>query len=452
MENRQPRYFANTLPDYVESAREEGEGEKGEGEGERGEPEGGKAPAKRDPSMTDMPRGGGGGEGIRFPSSQDFMQSGATLKDDIVHRTWTAVDRTVRDPFMYTGTLGTALLCLKSYQVTGNENDLKTCLDIVDASAAASLRAKLVVTFLCGHSGIYAVGAVAAHYSKDQRRFNRYINLFNEVASERALAAGPEDGGMGMPYELLYGRAGFLWSALYINRHCGDGTIPLSTTGAVIEAIISGGRAGAANTGWPLMYQWHGTRYWGAAHGLAGIMQVLMHFPLSPSAEEDVKATLRLMIRNRFPSGNYPSSEGKSRDLLVHWCHGAPGVAVTMVTAASKYGPQGEGAEFLQAAVEAADVVWERGLLRRAGLCHGVSGNAYVFLSLFRATGEKRHLHRAQAFATFLRDRGQELIRTGKMHGGDRPYSLYEGVAGFSYLWLDLCQPENSRFPGYELF
>jgi len=28
----------------------------------------------------------------------------------------------------------------------------------------------------------------------------------------------------------------------------------------------------------------------------------------------------------KFPSGNYPSSVGSgSGDLLVHWCHGAPG-------------------------------------------------------------------------------------------------------------------------------
>lgn len=40
------------------------------------------------------------------------------------------------------------------------------------------------------------------------------------------------------------------------------------------------------------------------------------------------------MIRNRFPSGNYPSSEGSESDRLVHWCHGAPGVALTLAKAA----------------------------------------------------------------------------------------------------------------------
>lgn len=84
----------------------------------------------------------------------------------------------------------------------------------------------------------------------------------------------------------------------------------------------------------PLMYEWHGTKYWGAAHGLAGIMHVLMDMDLKPDDKEDIKGTLRYMIQNRFPSGNYPSSEGSSNDRLVHWCHGAPGVSLTLTKAA----------------------------------------------------------------------------------------------------------------------
>lgn len=41
------------------------------------------------------------------------------------------------------------------------------------------------------------------------------------------------------------------------------------------------------------------------------------------------------MIKNRFPGGNYPASEeDRKRDVLVHWCHGAPGIALTLVKAA----------------------------------------------------------------------------------------------------------------------
>lgn len=83
------------------------------------------------------------------------------------------------------------------------------------------------------------------------------------------------------------------------------------------------------------MYEWYGERYWGAAHGLAGIMNVLLECQLASDEREDVKGTLRYMIQNRHPSGNYPvSEEDKKRDVLVHWCHGAPGVALTLARAA----------------------------------------------------------------------------------------------------------------------
>lgn len=155
------------------------------------------------------------------------------------------------------------------------------------------------------------------------------------MAQERALPVGPEEGGFGMSYDLLYGRAGFLWAALFINNHLGEQTLPNDLIMPVVNAVLAGGRAGASdNTTCPLMYRWHGTRYLGAAHGLAGILQVLLHFPLSEDDSEDVKRTLRYLRSNRFPqSGNYPSCEGNPRDKLVQWSHGATGVAITLCKA-----------------------------------------------------------------------------------------------------------------------
>ncbi|KAI9185501.1 hypothetical protein LWI28_007952 [Acer negundo] len=116
------------------------------------------------------------------------------------------------------------------------------------------------------------------------------------------------------------------------------------------------------------MYEWHGKKYWGAAYGLAGIMHVL-DMELKPDEVEDVKGTLRYMIKNHFPGGNYSSSEGSESDRLVHWCHGAPGITLTLVKAARVFGDE----EFLQVAVDAGEVVWKRGLLKRVGICHGIS-------------------------------------------------------------------------------
>lgn len=95
--------------------------------------------------------------------------------------------------------------------------------------------------------------------------------------------------------------------------------------------------------------------------------------------------------------------------------------------------------------------MWSRGLLKRVGICHGISGNTYVFHSLYRLTGNTKYLYRAKAFTCFLHDRALRLISEGKMHGGDRPFSMFEGIGGMAFLFMDVADPSKARFPGYEL-
>ncbi|KAK1348052.1 hypothetical protein POM88_055001 [Heracleum sosnowskyi] len=189
--------------------------------------------------------------------------------------------------------------------------------------------------------------------------------LVNYRAEDSALPVGPQEGGLGMSYDLLYG------------------------------PVLAGGRAGASDTACPLMYRWHGTRYWGAANGLAGILHVLLHFPLSEEDAKDVKGTLRYMMSNRFHhSGNYPSCEGNPRDKLVQWSHGAAGMAITLSKASKVFT---HDREFQDAAIEAGEVVWKRGLVEKPGLSDGAFGNSYAFLSLYRLTREIMYEERAKA-------------------------------------------------------
>jgi Lanthionine synthetase C-like protein len=59
----------------------------------------------------------------------------------------------------------------------------------------------------------------------------------------------------------------FIWNKLLINFYA-----------QVVMAIIASGKNMAAETtsGPPLMYEWHGKKYLGAAHGIAGILFVLI--------------------------------------------------------------------------------------------------------------------------------------------------------------------------------
>ncbi|KAI5389518.1 hypothetical protein KIW84_074978 [Lathyrus oleraceus] len=243
------------------------------------------------------------------PLSNRLKRASLDLKETIVVEMWGLSGQRVGDFTLYCGLLGIAFLLFKSHQVSDNTNDLTLCVHIIKSCDATSVRSigspsqftilLADVTFICGRDGVCALGAVAAKHIGDDESLRYYLAQFQKIKR-------PKD----LPDELLYGRVGFLWACLFLSKHLGQGTIPSS-------------------------YTWYAEKYWGAAHVLAGIMHVLMDMELKPDELEDVRETLKYMIHNNFPSGNYPASEeDKKRDVLVHWCHGAPRVALTLVKAA----------------------------------------------------------------------------------------------------------------------
>ncbi|KAI3686278.1 hypothetical protein L1987_79952 [Smallanthus sonchifolius] len=370
------------------------------------------------------------------------VMCGANFKVDpcsrIVMETWGNSGKCLNEYRLYTGALGTAFLVFKAYQITHDKNDLNLCKDILKACDSAPFDSSRV-TFICGLGGVYALGAVVAKEANDDSLCDYYLTRFRKIKISKDL-----------PDELLYGRSGYLWPCLFLNKNLGQNTISSTHMRTITDEIIESGRK-LSTKECPLMYEWRGERYWGAAHGLVGIMHVLLDMVLTEDEIGDVKGTLFYMMKNRFPSGNYPSSEGSESDDLVHWCHGAAGVALTLAKAAKACIPVFGDEEFYKAAVEAGEVVWERGLLKRVGICHGISGNTYVFLSLYRLTGDVKFLYRAKAFATFLNEKSAMLVSQGTMHGGDHPFSLFEGVGGMAYLFMDMIEPLEARFPAYEL-
>ncbi|CAE7504264.1 lancl1, partial [Symbiodinium sp. CCMP2456] len=210
---------------------------------------------------------------------------------------------------------------------------------------------------------------------------------------------------------------------------------------------------------WPLMWHCFKEPYIGAAHGVVGILAMLLHCYdlLSASSQQLVGATLNKLLSIRYSSGNVPIVLGDRRDEHVHWCHGASGLPALFLLAAAVLG-DADGS-LRRAAEQAGEVVWKRGLiLKGLGLCHGVSGNAYSFLSLYRAQGDASHLGRATAFASMMQQPElQEAIRRQpdqqRLVRGvpDSPLSLMEGDAGLFCFLLDMAAPERSSFPGWEL-
>lgn len=129
-----------------------------------------------DPTATDM-----------LIPNEVLLKAAISLKDQVVEATWKRDSNMGAgiDPTVYTGLLGTAFTCLRSFEVTGNEQDLLLCSNIVDTcsvSAHASSR-QMTLTFLCGKGGLYALGAVAANYKGDHQGRDFFLNLFLELVA-----------------------------------------------------------------------------------------------------------------------------------------------------------------------------------------------------------------------------------------------------------------------------
>lgn len=169
-------------------------------------------------------------------------------------------------------------------------------------------------------------------------------------------------------------------------------------------------------------------------------MQVSWRFtvdaPDSTRLRTLILETLNYCISIRLPSGNFPSSEKDDdddpSDRLVQWCHGAVGLSLACIKAVEVFGRH----EYIQPACELGDVVWMRGLLKKGlGLCHGIGGNAYVFLRLYELTHDSRHLIRACRFAQFALTSSHSADLLSQP---DEPSSLGNGRAGFLCFGMDL--------------
>ncbi|KAJ6643463.1 Adenosine deaminase-like protein [Pseudolycoriella hygida] len=296
------------------------------------------------------------------------------------------------------------------------------------------------ISFLAGDAGPLALAVIMYHKVNQHDTAKRYWNMLLELGE----MVFRTDDGHTIWNEILYGRAGYLYSLLLVRKYVPDVTDD-SFIKKVVDRLIYDGKKRENLTGGILYYEWHDSFYLGAAHGIAGIMYILLkaHTFMDSSQVVDVRTTIDWLQETQFfKSGNLRSSLGSNDDKLVHWCHGAPGAIYMFIEAHTVFGAQ----EYLDAAIKSADVIWERGILKRSySLCHGVSGNAYALMSIYEKTKNIKYLHRALLFARWCFDYG-----TKNTTRPDRPLSLFEGLAGVLYMLYDFVG-SSPKFPAFEL-
>lgn len=308
--------------------------------------------------------------------------------------------------------------------------------------------------FLLGNAGIYAVAAALYCAVGDKGNadhcFKAYIDSAANCKPLNFLHCGGD--------ELFVGRAGYLCGVLWLEKVFGTGMFPAKDVNEICRCIVESGRnyAQRYKSPCPLMFSYYDVEYLGAAHGLCAILQMLLSFPAylhsDPRAEQDVKASVDYLLSLQSRSGNFPCATDElgnrarpETDELVHWCHGAPGVVYLMAKAYLYWKED----KYLRSCLKCGHLVWIKGLLKKGpGICHGVAGSGYVFLLLYRLTGDQKYLHRAHAFADFIFS--PEFSQDARTP--DSPYSLYEGLAGTVCYLIDMLKPDQAAFPFFEVF
>jgi hypothetical protein len=133
-------------------------------------------------------------------------------------------------------------------------------------------------SLLFGEAGCRAIAAVCA--AEAARRISTpaestrlleearaHVEVFRSLAP--CAVSADED-------EFLYGKAGYLFGCLFLNKHIGENTISDEILTSVAMAMLRSGRRQAHHIdterrwGAPLWWEWHGSAYLGAAHGAMG--------------------------------------------------------------------------------------------------------------------------------------------------------------------------------------
>lgn len=178
-------------------------------------------------------------------------------------------------------------------------------------------------------------------------------------------------------------------------------------------------------------------QYVGPGHGYLGnVFPMFEGFEYLSMTQQEIllQRTLHIVAGTAVVQegkANWPNTfKGMDERVRVQWCHGAPGVVISLKRFPVKYSDRME--ELL---VRAGELIWHAGPQnKRIGVCHGTDGNGYAFLRLYKRTGNPLWLERARHFAMH------------SIQQRNRSYSLWTGEAGLAH-YLMSCIEEWDRVP-----
>jgi lantibiotic modifying enzyme len=246
--------------------------------------------------------------------------------------------------------------------------------------------------------------------------------------------------------EHIWGAPGTMLAALFIHEATGDGrwrALYDADASALLERWKRIDEAGCSL--WIQDLYGEIVDQVGAGHGMAGNAFSILRGGKNAAAKALAAEALAATAIDRDGLANWPQYKLTPRrgrtDMLVQWCHGAPGMITSLSTALD----DDESDRLFRAGGE---LTWKAGpLTKGAGLCHGTAGNGFAFLELFRRTGDELWLDRARRFAMHAIEQSERMAA----EVGRRRYSLWTGDPGVA-VYLHRCVIGRAGMPLLDLF
>ncbi|KAI3388796.1 hypothetical protein SNEBB_010784, partial [Seison nebaliae] len=381
------------------------------------------------------------------------------------------VHRPPHDGYLYVGRLGVCYTffhvlngLIKRYKETGDmsqefveqiDHFIDDALNNMEALRRRE-RTSIQLNFMLGSAAVNVIRimqSVTCNVNMD--KIANYVDHYMEIGEY--IVANPSK----LPAnEILYGKAGYLIGFYSMEKRLSPNHSHLINEEradrikfAISNILLQEGRnySRKHQHSSPLMWEYYKAEYLGAAHGVAGIISVLLinskYFKNSIEFEKLIGGTIRFIIslRNKSPIGNIaPSvSEALSKPTeteLIHWCHGAPGMIPMMILGIKHLKDDNVRNNIRVAMNDLGNVIWEYGLLRKGpGLCHGIIGNAYMLLLIYKESNNIKWKNRAECFFQFLLS---EQYRDCDQP--DNPSSLFEGDCAITCFANDFYNTSNT--------
>jgi lantibiotic modifying enzyme len=352
-------------------------------------------------------------------------------------------------PDLYSGTSGIALFLARLHRCRPDEVIAQTARGALRQalSRAGEVPEGLRHALYSGWIGIALALLDAARLLDDPLLEQEALRL---VDAQIGHALDP------LSLDVISGAAGAVLGLLAIDDRLGDDRY-LAEARRLGEHLLAHAHRGEEAWSWTTMAPLAPEQrdLTGYSHGAAGIALALLELSVRTGDTRFLEGALGGFAYERLfysaEQQNWPdfrsfaSPNPQQPGYSLAWCHGAPGIGLSRLRAFAltrdeTYRTEAESAlagTYRPLTVPSADDGYS--------LCHGLGGNAELFLAAAEVLGEERY----RAVAEGIGDRGIQSVHLprnpwpcGVVSGGETP-NLMLGTAGIGYFYLRLYDPST---------